>query len=222
MKNVFLLLIIVITITSCQFVSILREVKRTHVKSYSYKFEDREIIFVPMHHLGWPEFYDDVHRVVNEKKSLGYRVYYEGVSKEFTQDSILTDIVLRKTRKITGPLLDYTNMKRIGFLKKYTQQPAYSELGISSDDLRADVNFLQLVNEWERIYGEITLDSIELIIPLKSMMFEKTSTRKQFNNIVFKYRNDYLISLIRSNEDKKILILYGAMHRKGFKKKIKG
>jgi hypothetical protein len=220
MKKILLLSAIILTISSCKISRSLIELNKTKAKTYSYRIDDKEIKFLPMHHLGKKKFYNNVKNIITENKKNGFTVYYELVSTNFTKDSLLRDTIRRKVRKLKGFSGTYKENEQ-GF-KKYIQQPSYPELGTDDKDLRADVNYLQLINQWEKINGEIVLDSLDLSTPFtekfnKNVFYSKS----QYNKIFIEFRNEYLINSIKSNSDKKILIVYGAGHRKDFKKRIK-
>jgi hypothetical protein len=222
MKNILIILILISTLSSCKIAHSLIELNKTKAKIHSYKIDDKELKFVPMHHLGKKEFYDNVKNIVTDSKNNGFIVYYELISTDFTTDSLLKDTIRRKVRKLKGFSGTYKENAEGNFFKKYIQQPSYTDLGTDNKDLRADVNYLQLINHWEKVNGQIILDSLDLHTPFtekfnKNVFYSKS----QYNKIFIEYRNDYLINLIKNSSDKKILILYGAGHRKDFKKRIK-
>ena len=103
-----------------------------------------------MHHLGKQKFYDDIKNTVTTYKSNGYRVYYELISTDFTTDSLLKDNIRRKVRKLKGFSGTYKENAQGPFFKKYVQQPEYKEMGTTDNDLRSDINYLQLINQWEK------------------------------------------------------------------------
>lgn len=222
MKKVLSIAVLISTLSSCKIAHSLIEINKKHAKVYSYKLNDKEIKFIPMHHLGKQSFYNDIKNTVTAYKSKGYRVYYELISTDFTSDSLLKDTIRRKVRKLKGFSGTYKDNAQGSLLKKYVQQPAYKVIGTTDDDIRADVDYLQLINQWEKINGTIVLDSADL----NTSFTEKFSkglfyTKKQYNAIFIQYRNENLIKLLKSSNDNKILILYGAGHRKDFKKRLK-
>jgi hypothetical protein len=222
MKKIVSLVILISTLSSCKIAHSLIEINKKNAKVYSYKMDDKEIKFIPTHHLGKQKFYDDIKSIVTKYKGNGYRVYYELISTEFTTDSLLKDTIRRKVRKLKGFSGTYKDNAQGSFFKKYVQQPAYRDMGTTDSDIRADVNYLQLINQWEKINGEIVLDSADLHTSF-SEKFSKGLfyTKDQYNAIFIHYRNENLINLIKSSTDNKILILYGAGHRKDFKKRLK-
>lgn len=198
------------------------ELKKTNASVYSYNLGNKEIKYIPMHHLGKKEFYDDAKTKINQLKSDGYVVYYEEISSNLKIDSLQKDTIRRKVRKIKGFSGSYKDVAKGSFFKNYIKQPPYSELGITENDKRADIDYLQFINEWEKTNGVIMLDSIDLNTKFDAK-YEKGTfyTKKQYEKIVIDFRNQYLLNLIKENKDNKILIIYGEGHRKKFEKAIK-
>jgi hypothetical protein len=222
MKKLLLISIIFLSLSSCKIVSNLIVLHQKHAKVYIYKLGNKEIKFIPMHHLGKKEFYDDVRNIVITNKNNGYRVYYELMSSDFTADSLLYDTIRRKERKLKGFSGTYKENAEGSTFKKYIQQPSYKDLGTDDNDIRADINCLQLINQWEKVNGPILLDSLDYNTPFNEK-FSKGFfyTKKEYNKIIIEYRDAFLINLIKTNPDNKILVLYGAGHKKDFRKQLK-
>jgi len=221
MKKILFIAVLISTLSSCKIAHSLIELNRKNAKVYSYKIDDKEIKFIPMHHLGKQKFYDDIKNTVTTYKNNGYSVYYELISTDFTTDSLLKDTIRRKVRKLKGFSGTYKENAQGTLFEKYVQQPAYKEMGTTDSDVRADVNYLQLINQWEKVNGAIILDSTDLNTSFTEKFRKGTFyTKKQYKTIIIHYRNEHLINLIKSSTDKKILILYGAAHRKDFKKQL--
>ena len=221
MKKILILTIIILAFQSCKTVNVLMQLNKKSAKVYSYNLGDKDIKFIPMHHMGKKEFYDDVTSIVKEYKSNGYIVYYELISTNFTKDNNLKNTIRRKARKLKGFSGTYKENAPKGLDKKYISQPEYTNLGTNSLDIRADVNYLELINEWEKQNGVIKLDSLDLNTPFTEKFDRDVNyTKKQFNSIFIEYRNKYLIDLIKNSSSNKILIIYGKGHRKNFKKQL--
>jgi len=221
LKKTTLIIILLTAFTSCKTIKSLSELKKENANVYSYNFSNKEIKLIPMHHLGKKEFYDDVKAKISQFKNDGYVVYYEQISSKLEVDSIQNDIIRRKVRKIKGFSGSYTDIAKGTFLEKYVKQPSYKELGIDENDKRADVDYLQFINEWEKLNGVIILDSLDLNTKFDAK-YEKGTfyTNKQYEKIVIEYRNNYLLDLIKTSKKSKILVVYGEGHRKNFEKKI--
>lgn len=208
--------------SSCKIFRSAVELNRTQPSIYRFFINGKDVDFLPMHHMGKQEFYENVKNTVIDKKNSGYVVYYELISTDFTTDSLLKDNIRRKARKLKGFSGSYKDNASGSVFDKYIQQPSYFELGIDSTDKRADVNYLQLIKQWELLNGEIVLDSIDLNTPFDEKFNKGTFyTRKEYNRIFIEYRNEHLLETINASSDKKILILYGFGHLRDFKKKAK-
>jgi len=221
-KKILVFTIIILAFQSCKIVSGLIELNRKNAEVHSYNLADKDIKFISMHHMGKKEFYDDVTNIIKEYKSKGYVVYYELISTDFTKDTELKNTIRRKVRKLKGFSGTYKENAPDGFAEKYISQPKYTDLGTDSTDIRADVNYLELINEWEKQNGIIELDSLDLNTPFTEKFNKRINyTKKQYNAIFIEYRNKHLINLIKNSSSNKILVIYGKGHRKNFKKQLK-
>ncbi len=220
MKKIFYLLASVMLFNSCKVIQTLNELKKEEATIHSYTVKNKEIKFLPMHHLGKPIFYDDVKNKVIEYKSKGYKVYYEKVEPDLELDSTKNDVLKRKFRKITGINDSYkATADRAGVLKGYVGQPSYEAMGTDSSDIRADVTIKQLIIEFEKQNGIIVLDSMDLNTKFNTSYSRKRIyTKKQIEKVTLDFRNQFLVDVIKEKADSKILILYGALHRKGLEK----
>lgn len=148
--------------------------------------------------------------------------FFEQISTDFTTDSLLKDTIRRKVRKIKGFSGTYKEATEDTYFKKYIQQPSYEELGIDNNDIRADVDYLEFINEWEKLNGVIILDSVDFNTSFNEKFNKGVFyTNKQYKSVVVDFRNDFLINKIKNSNNERILILYGEGHRKNFKKKLK-
>lgn len=222
MRKLLFIAFLISFFSSCKIFRSAVELNRTQPSLYHFFINGKVVEFLPMHHLGKKEFYENVKNTVIDKKNSGYVVYYELVSTNFTTDSLLKDTIRRKARKLKGFSGSYKENASSSVFDKYIQQPSYFELGIDSTDKRADVNYLQLIEQWELLNGKIMLDSIDLNTPFDEKFNKGTFyTRKEYNRVFIEYRNEYLLETINAGSDKKILILYGFGHLRNFKKQAK-
>lgn len=223
-RKIFLLLVIISFLTSsCKIVKSIYEISKKETTIHKYEYGDKKIVFCGIHHLGRRSYYKDLLETVQDHKKNGYVVYYELVSRKFESDSISKDRIYRKLRKLVGTTKNYSEQaKEVPILRKLIQQPKYSELGITETDVNADCNYKQIIDEFEKLYGTIELDSIDINTELKDKTYEGEKTdQDKWNKVFIQFRNDQLLSKIYSKDDKRILILYGEGHRKDFKKKLK-
>jgi hypothetical protein len=208
---------------SCKTIDVLIEIKKRKAVVNSYSMADKEIKFIPMHHLGKKAFYDDVREKVLKYKSEGYIILYELVLPGTISDSSKLDLYKRKMRRLKGFDGTYKeNFEKMGLFKKCIQQPSYEQMGSDDKDIRADVTSIQFIDEWEKINGAIKLDSADWNTPFNATYKVKQEyTRRQREIIFLDYRNSYLVTTIKATPNKKILILYGKAHRKGVAKLLK-
>lgn len=209
-------------LASCQLLHNLHALNSEKPELRTYRVGNKDVTYCAMHHLGKQVFYDEVARVVKEHKARGYVVYYEQVRSTFTADSVLRDRIRRKARKLKGTANTYKQDADAIFGNKYVAQPDNPALGTDAQDVWADVNYLQLINEYERLYGVIRLDSLDLATPFKAPYRSNGFTnKKQYNTLIVSYRTQHLLNAIKAGPHAKILVLYGEGHRKSFEKGIK-
>lgn len=186
---------------------------------------------VPLRHLGTEKFYENLKTLIKDFQNKDYVVYYELVYN----DSILNDEYLRKLRKITAlkkdirdsNILNYEELilekiKKIDpdfqFKKKLKSQPKYDTLIYDkSKSKNVDVSFFQFVNEYERLYGEIKLDSCDYV---DNWINTECSTKraKGLDKVVIDFRNNHVVNEILKSKNPKIIVLYGEYHMKGISK----
>lgn len=228
-------LFIFLVFTSCASIFNKRIIKKLGVENEKTELnfidnKEKEIIFIPIHHVGRKEYYNDIAHKIDSLQKLNFIVFYEGVAYDKRKDSLIRRKSFLKLRKITGffpqgqqGYLDTTTNIIGGKIKykgkhKLFNQPSYKQLKVDSlNSIRADVYLTQLINDFEKNYGEIMLDSCDYKTDFKDKNYKckkiKRILRKKFENEYMKdYRNKYLAEqIIKSNNDK-ILVIYGDAH----------
>lgn len=185
-----------------------------------FKNGSRTVTFVGMQHIALPGFYTNVAHVVDSVKKEGGYLFYE-----YIKDKDATDTEQRKFRKFLGILPTTEN-----YLKTFS---ACSALGMTGQDndlflntqggnrnVHADFTITELIAEYERQYGTITLTDEDRKKPLN----ESTSDilpQEQASSIVFEARNRYLARLIHSATYSNIVVTYGREHQKGLLEELK-
>jgi len=225
MKNTIIILFIVICLPSCKVVNALTELPKKKVKVSTMAVDGKTVKFIPMHHLGKKEFYDNVKDKIVYYQKDGYKVYYEMIRYIKKPDSLENDNFFRKVRKFRGSTRNYKeDMDSIGILKKYVQQPSYTKLGVdSTTSVWADLDYRAIISEYEKRYGTIQLDSTDLHTPLNDKSYTSTTflDGHKIKAIIVNFRNAQLAKVIDSSPDKKILVVFGKGHVKGTKKLLK-
>lgn len=223
MKKFILIILLAFSISSCQCLllktfgvtkSALKH-KRVMVKG------DREIIYIPMAHLGKQTYYDEVKAFVTEKRKQGYKIYYEAV---LTDTVALRkgqlDTLRLKRRKLLGFHLsnysDENNKSMPKCYKKYIGQ-TLDNTGVSQrTDTNADLRFEEIIARYEATYGEIPLDECDYSTPLNAPYQCNPILGKRRSNSRYgftqEFRNEHLEKLLIHSKDKKILLLYGESH----------
>ena len=232
MKKLFTLITILI-FTSCSSLMINRGLKRSgvfNIKSelYSIENDQKKIIFIPMHHIGRIEFYDDVANKIDSLQKLDYTVFYEGVN--YGNDSLVRIKNLMKLRKIKGffpqgnkGYIDTTTNIIASKIKykgnyKLINQPSFSKLKVDSlTSIWADVSLTELIPDFENKNEKIRLDQCDFSYSLEDENFKckkaKKSLRKIFEReYAFGYRDKSLAERIAKSDKKNILVIYGNGH----------
>lgn len=207
---------------SCKTISVIDKINDVGTDVSTFTNKDKTVKFLQMHHLGKPEFYENVKQLVDSLKKDGYVVYYETTQWDEIRDSVTHDHYLRKFRKMLGFYLDstgYANMFHdAGVFKKMISQPSYVELGLDANDMRADLPANRLIDIYEENYGVIQLEPGDLQMPLTGKNILPKSLRlpkDKVMSVVIDQRNKNLARTVQSSSANKILILYGAEHDKG-------
>ena len=191
--------------------------KNPFKKAVVFTKNDKEIIYIPMIHLGQPEFYGQIKQFVTQKRSEGYKIYYEKLTYG-TSDSLLQDTLLLKARKITGYYFKgiYTdkNNATSPFRDKYEQFTRQTEENTGIDiekDFRVDLNMRQLIAQIETDHSPIVLDSCDYTTPPTAKY--NCKHYKEYSRLFLRtYRDEYLLATLLATPHKKIILLYGVNH----------
>ncbi len=217
----------ILLLSGCSLTKAVGYMLSKKVKSRYYTYEDKSIVFTPLVHFGQKEFYARLKDSIVDWKNDGYTIFYEqvgGGQDYLGLDSISYDRLLRKLRRIDGGVSgtreDYAVLQEV--FKNGIPQPEYEDLGIDSTDVNADINLLQLVNQYEITLGKIGLDSCDYNTHLDSIYScYKGVKMSKLDPIIVDYRNEKVIEKVAESESAKIVILFGANHRKGMKNLLK-
>jgi len=180
-KHVFIFLII--TITGCSTLQTVKKMKSKRATVSEWSAGDKTVLFVPMIHMANPEFYWSVNKIIESKKAEGFIVYYEGtkmkdiddtlkkqlLDKPYLKyyrgaqhiDSICQFIYKKKLNKFIGFVPDSALYQRYipetGFFSGMVVQPSPKTLGTDHNDKNVDVGDNELVDMYEKRFGEIIL-----------------------------------------------------------------
>lgn len=213
-----------------QSTGVLQNASRMH----HLKNGDREIIFIPMRHLGKRNYYDFIQHHVDSLQKEGFVVFYESIAYQ-VDSAQQRDLYDRKFRKLVGHVMGSTKLyenssdtSRILMAPIYRnlgsriiQQPEYSFFKVDYNNaVVADIPKNVLLDEFEYTYGDIVLDSCDWNTPLnESYTCKPIKSRLRIlfdKEFIMKRREENLAALVSDAAQKKILIMFGAAHYKGF------
>ena len=237
-KNLPIIIFVSILLTSCLKMAL----TSAHIldKNISIKYitnGSKIVAFIPMHHIGIKEFYDDAKINIDSFSKNGFTIFYEGVKFGLVKDSLQKDTVIKKMRKIVGldlialsktnGYLDNENDKLLGYkingLSKYNLVNQPKGIIDRFDTLKfklIDATYVQLVSECEKKFGAIKLDEYDL--KTKSGEKYKSKTNKEMKQyFLAEFRNKLITDSILNEKNNKIVILYGAKHFDGILENLK-
>jgi len=187
--------------------------------------DNKELVFIPMHHIGKQAFYDDVKYHIDSLRRVGYIVYYELVTLPPAFDSLTKDTLVRKFRKIVGNLSanGYISKdsllfgKKYKFLKELVNQPKDKTIGLdTSADSNVDVFLHDLIKAYEDKYSKVILQQCDFDTGLKDIyQCEKIKNKEARNFLLKEYRDEMIAERIMNSTDKKIILMYGENHYRG-------
>ncbi len=233
-KQITLIILGIISISSCTTL-VLKYVGAFEKKPTVYELNngDKQILFIPMHHVGVPSFYNGVKTLLDSLSKNGYSIMYEGASPNIT-DSAQLDIMVRKQRKLLGIAFsklgyyDTVNKTLAGVLKykgkkKITNQPKNYVIIDTLTAIKADVPINVILDKFENKYGPIVLDSTDMAVSVTAASGWDIYAEKKRRNIFIKefvkgYRNEIIKNFLLNEKNNKIAIIYGKLHYNGVKK----
>lgn len=215
--RIALILFVSFSMTSCQQLLFRMLFYKSYVeRRFVMQKDDKEIIYIPMVHLGSDAFYKEVKDFVTQKRSEGYTIYHEGVILPEGISEAETDILDRKQRKIIGfHLTEYNNKSNKSlprWVKKYTAQ-TNENTGVLRTDKIADLDIKALIERFEAQFGEIILTDCDLNTPLDAK-YDCSKEHPQSRYYTHTLRDYHLLNLLLNTTDKKIVLLYGSLHQR--------
>ena len=235
MKKVFVLIPLSILLVGCLNFKInlafnLIGVYDDTVKLSKVSDDEKEIVFIPMHHVGTSLFYADVRKKIDSLKQEGYFFYTELVKSDKKDTS-----TIRKMIKLTGipfskdktpgykNFIDSIYKGRVKLKKEIIDQPSNSGFGLdSTNSKKVDVTSKEIIDYYEKKYGNIILEpcDFEKSFYEKTNCKSKTITKKAKDDAILDFRNANVVNTILKDSHKKIAIIYGANHFKGIKEAL--
>ncbi|NOU39627.1 MAG: hypothetical protein HOO89_13010 [Ferruginibacter sp.] len=238
LNSVALALAIILTLQSCIYRIALKQAGILDKENSIIKIsnQQKEICFLPMHHIGKKEFYDDTKRQLDSLINLGYYVFFEGLNNK-TIDEKIKDTLLRKMRSVTG--VDLVNLvKKGGYIDSATGLTIFPNKGLNkiikkenlvsqpsnlkkpkiemATGMGVDEDLSNLIKGFEAKYGIIQLTDKDWNTNLGEPFKIKNGNSKSKKEYIKQYlRNKYLAQQIVSSTHNKIVLVYGKNHKKG-------
>ena len=233
-KSIFLTYFIILIFSCCTSFKVNLGLKLLGIYDDSVKLSkltngNKEMIFIPMHHLGTTIFYNDVKSKIDSLKSKGYFFYTEEVKGE-KKDTI----TIRKSIKLTGipysrnnagykSFFDSIYKGKVKFKKELINQPSPSGFGLNTSNSKTvDVTLKEMIDYYESKYGEIKLEPCDFkkSIYEKPDCDEKPIAKNIREDVYLNFRNQTILRTFLSDSHQKIVIIYGSDHFKGIRQEL--
>ena len=238
MKKIIPLFILAIILLSSCLTKIALKSLGVFEKSVSVKYisnDKKQIVFLPMHHIGTKEFYDDETRLVDSLLQNGYTVFYENLKKGNTSQ-LVEDTLFMKFRRITGiprnskdklssRIDTVTNTlmgKKSKLVAKYklrNQEIAYLTKYDSLKVKNIDGTIEEMVLLYEKKYGVVMLEKNDFETKLREP-YSHSEGKVKRNYFLIDTRNIIITNEILQSKANKIAIVYGAGHYTGILKNL--
>lgn len=224
--NITFLALAIGVLSSCKIIKGVSYLKRKTVKTEQEQIGERDFIFVPISHFGQKLFYKSLKDSIIRWKKADYRIYYEQIETEAAKMNVdaLTAINLKKKwRRINGGFgmtrSDYEALQKV--FKNGITQPEWEDLGITKSDLNADCTIKDIIQGYESRYGKVELSACDTETSLDYDYTCHDALNHDLNPLLIDYRNKNLVDMIHARTDKKIVVVYGALHIKPVIKLLK-
>ncbi len=228
-KKLVLLLIIILGLSSCM--EILYKTL-TPNKPKPTKFEKcknsicKEVIIIPMVHLAKPKYYEESKRIITNLRRKNYSFFYERVAFPNNADSLKLDTLKRKMRKLVGLAFGFnlTNPKFRGAYPKFFSSGKYKmqnpdDSGYSYQvDRLVDLSVLEVLNAYEQKFGKIKLTECDFKTKFDDKYWCDNLKNKDY--VIKDLREKFIIKEVEKSNEKKIGLIYGKIHTKGFEDRL--
>lgn len=233
MRNLLILFIFVISLSGCKsyLVNYALEKKGIYDVKITPKFftaEDKQIAFLPMHHIGRQEFYEDVKRNIDSLKNDGYVFFYEGIVNDITDT-----LDYYKFRKIIHSglpepgrhvdLFEALYKSKIKFKYDLVSQPTNYDFGLTDkNSFQVDMTFGMIINNVEQS-KKILLEDCDFQNKYTEnyQCKDKLFTEEELDKYIVNDRDVFLVNEIKNSKHPKIAIIYGRGHQEGVEEQLK-
>ncbi len=231
MKKIIYLLIIVLTQAGCKSSLINYALEKNGIYDdkivpKSISAHNKQIVFLPLQHVGRKEYYDDVKHNIDSLKKEGYMFFYEKVKND-TQDSL----ELYKFRKIIHfgvpkegylDLLESLSKTKIKFKYPLVNQPSNYDFGLTDENSsNVDMSIREIISNVEKD-KTINLEDCDFLNRYTETYkcTNRLLTQEEWNKYLLDDRNVYLVQEIKKSNHSKIAIIYGKAHLPGVESEL--
>lgn len=181
---------------------------------------DKEVILLPVTLTAKPETYAAAKDFVEQKRSQGYSVYYQGIDTDSFSSEEEKDTWLRQMRKFVGHVPRYS-AKEGPFLptnvKKKHLPLSYTALGINKDtDKAIDLSAQELIEKMTAKGYDLTLTPYDLQTPLGSQYGVKDVLYYSNQKKVEEITTHHIVQKMNNASEDKILLIYELDSRQNF------
>jgi len=216
---VYIIILSAITLTSCRtiLIELLIKDKSAIKKIRILEKDDKEIIYVPIVHIGTERYYREIKEFLEHKRADGYTIYYEGVtygeSNISLEEKYILDLKLRRLLGFHLTALNNTQNHSLPDFVNNSRNTYQSKENIGIDtlaDINIDLTRQELVYLYESEYDKIHLDTCDFNTPL----LEKYSCSKgdAYYKVVYSYRDKALIGKLLKSKHNRIVLVFGKSH----------
>ena len=208
------------TIIGCQTILIKLIAKKTvdkQVRVLENKIKESTIVFLPVIHVGKRSYFKSFKPIVDSLRKEGYQVFVETIAYKEELNPKIKERYDKKFRKFTGFSTTLSNennsLPKEYRLKNYILQD-YNLMGISKQkgDSVLDLSKKQLIDMYEKEFGEIKLTKCDSITPLYEKYKCESEYKKYRYTITNTYRDNYIRNYLVNTSHKKIALIYGQSH----------
>lgn len=231
--KIVVLCVLAICASSCLSLGLkLLQIDKKDAEVVAFTNNDKTVAFIPMKHIGPIEFYNDVKHIVDSLHAEGYVAYLESTRITDSLTAEENRIVHLKLRKMLGHYLDKkgyldtVNNKLMGRRFKnrmnLVNQPPYRKLGADTiNDKVVDVPMNRLVQAYEAKFGPIELNDCDYVLKPEDKYECGKEPGRQVNKIIMGHREQHVAKSIMNDSNRKIIVVYGALHEWGLLRELK-
>ncbi|MFP2994752.1 hypothetical protein ABN763_02530 [Spongiivirga sp. MCCC 1A20706] len=212
--------------TSCSVIFKMKQSDSIVKKVKVLENDTKRVVFLPVSHVGKKSYYESIKTMIDSLRNDNYTVYFESVSYQTELSEAKKDTIARKMRRILGWSLtssykDSTNKSMPKYIRNndYVDQTAQNT-GLKTGDKLVDIPQNRLIELYEQDYGTIQLNECDFNTPLNEKFKCKELQKHATRSFLITYRNKHLVRTIQTDENNKIVIMYGSGHWYDFSRRM--